>query len=58
MIINLAFFTMIAISAIRTVAYGIYALKNEGKAGGISVFCLAALSLSTAVVILMTQIIQ
>ena len=58
MIINLAFFTIIAVSVIRTIAYGIYSFKNEGRLGGISVFILAAASLSTAFIILFTQILQ
>lgn len=58
MIINLAFFVIIALSVIRTISYGIYAFKNESKCGGISVFMLAVGSLSTAVVILIKQILQ
>ena len=58
MVINIAFFVVIALSVIRTIAYGIYAFKNEGIGGGISVFVLAAGSISTAVIIFMKQIIQ
>lgn len=58
MVINLAFFIIIAISVIRTVSFGIYVFKNDGKLGGISVFILAAASLGTAFVILFTQIVQ
>ncbi len=58
MVINIAFFIVIAISVIRTVAYGVYAFKNEGKGGGISVFALAAGSFATAFIILFTQILR
>ncbi len=58
MVINLAFFALIVISAIRTAAYGVYAFKSEGKVGGISVLVLAAASLATVPVVLFTQILR
>lgn len=58
MLINIVFFIVIIVSLIRTVSYGIYAIKNDGITGGISVFTLAAASLFTVIVILCKQILQ
>lgn len=58
MLINIVFFIVIIISAVRTVSYGIYATKNDGMIGGISAFTLAAASLFTGIVILCKQILQ
>ena len=58
MVINIVFFIVIIISVIRTVSYGVYATKNYGITGGISVFALAAASLFTGIVILCKQILQ
>ena len=55
MIITIVFFIIIAFSVIRTTAYGVYSLKNEGIAGGISVFFLAAATLSTAFIVFFTS---
>lgn len=58
MLINIVFFIFITVSLIRTVSYGIYAIKNDGIVGGISVFILAVASLFTVTVILCKQILQ
>lgn len=58
MAINIVFFLIIIISVIRTIAYGIYAIKNEGIAGGISVFILCLGSLFTGAVIMVKEILQ
>lgn len=58
MLINIVFFIVITVSIIRTVSYGIYAIKNNGVVGGISVFILALASLFTVTVILCKQILQ
>ena len=55
MIISIVSFVLFAFALIRTIAYGIYSLKNEGILGGISVFFLAAASLFTAFIILFTE---
>lgn len=55
MIISIVFFVLFAFALIRTIAYGIYSLKNEGILGGISVFFLAAATLSTAFIILFIE---
>lgn len=55
MIISIVFFVLFAFALIRTIAYGIYSLKNEGILGGISVFFLAAATLSTALIIIFTE---
>lgn len=55
MIISIVFFVLFAFTIIRTIAYGVYSLKNEGMVGGISVFFLAAASLFTALIILFTE---
>lgn len=58
MLINIVFFIAILISAVRTVSYGVYTIKNNGIIGGISVFVLAATNLFTVIVILCKQILQ
>ena len=40
MTIYIIFFIILAIFSVRTVAYGVYAFKKEGKLAGISVFVL------------------
>lgn len=55
MIISIVFFALFAFALIRTIAYGIYSLKNEGIVGGISAFFLAAATLSTAFIILFIE---
>lgn len=58
MVINIVFFIIIIVSAVRTISYGIYAIKDDGIVAGISVFTLAAASLFTGIVILCKQILQ
>ncbi|MDD6564366.1 MAG: hypothetical protein PUF08_04720 [Clostridiales bacterium] len=58
MTIYIIFFIILAIFSVRTVAYGVYAFKKEGKLAGISVFVLALGTIFTAVVILATRILQ
>lgn len=58
MVINIVFFLIIIISVIRTIAYGIYAIKNEGIVGGISVFVLCLGSLFAGAVIMVKEILQ
>ena len=53
MVINLAFLLLIAVVVIRTVAFGIYCLKNSGVVGGISVFAVSAGAFATGVIILL-----
>ena len=52
MIISIVFFFLFSFALIRTIAYGIYSLKNEGILGGINVFFLAAASIFIAFIIL------
>lgn len=47
MIINIIFILILIYIFIRTVAYGIYCLKQTGIAGGISVFVLGAFVIIT-----------
>ena len=58
MLINIVFFIAVLVSIVRTVSYGIYAIKNNGVIGGISVFILATTNLLTITVILCKQILQ
>ena len=58
MTIHIVFFIILAISAVRTVAYGIYAFKNEGKIAGISVFALALGTVLTGYIVISTRILQ
>lgn len=58
MLTNIVFFVVIAVSFIRTVSYGIYAVKHDGIVAGISVFVLATTNLFTITVILCKQILQ
>lgn len=58
MTINIVFFIIILISVIRTIAYGIYAIKNDTIAGGISVFVLCLGSMFTGAVIMVKEILQ
>lgn len=58
MTIYIIFFIILAIFFVRTVAYGVYAFKKEGKLAGISVFVLALGTIFTAVIILATRILQ
>lgn len=58
MLINIVFFIAVIVSIVRTVSYGIYAIKNNGVIGGISVFILATTNLLTITVILCKQILQ
>ena len=58
MTIHIVFFIILAISAVRTVAYGVYAFKNEDKIAGISVFILAFGPLFTAYIVIATRILQ
>ena len=58
MTIYIIFFIILAIFSARTVAYGVYAFKKEGKLAGISVFVLALGTIFTAVIILATRILQ
>ena len=58
MTIYIIFFIILAIFSVRTVAYGVYAFKKEGKLAGISVFVLALGSIFTAGIILATRILQ
>lgn len=58
MLINIVFFISVIVSIVRTVSYGIYAIKNNGVIGGISIFVLALTNLFTVTVILCKQILQ
>ena len=58
MLINIVFFIAVLVSIVRTVSYGIYAIKNNGVIGGISIFVLAFTNLFTVTVILCKQILQ
>ena len=58
MTIYIIFFIILAISAVRTVAYGVYAFKIEVKIAGISVFILAFGPLFTAYIVIATRILQ
>lgn len=58
MLINIIFMIVIAISAIRTVVYGIYAIKNDGIAAGISVFVLCGGVLFSGYIIFASEILQ
>lgn len=58
MLINIVFFIAVLVSIVRTVSYGIYAIKNNGVIGGISIFVLALTNLFTVTVILCKQILQ
>lgn len=58
MLINIVFFIAVIVSIVRTVSYGIYAIKNNGVIGGISIFVLALTNLFTVTVILCKQILQ
>lgn len=42
MFMNTLLFMIIAISAVRTICFGIYTLKNDGIIAGISAFILSA----------------
>lgn len=58
MLINIVFFIAVIVSIVRTVSYGIYAIKNNGVIGGISIFVLALTNLFTVTMILCKQILQ
>ena len=58
MLINIVFFIAVLVSIVRTVSYGIYAIKNNGVIGGISIFVLALTNMFTVTVILCKQILQ
>ena len=58
MLINIVFFIAVLVSIVRTVSYGIYAIKNNGVIGGISIFVIAFTNLFTVTVILCKQILQ
>lgn len=58
MLINIVFFIAVIVSVVRTVSYGIYAIKNNGVIGGISIFVLALTNLFTVTMILCKQILQ
>ena len=58
MTIHIVFFIILAISAVRTVAYGVYAFKKEGKLAGISVFVLVVGTIFTAYIVIATRILQ
>lgn len=57
MVINLAFFLLIAVVAVRTVAFGIYCLKKVGVLGGISVFFISAGAIATGVLVLCRSVL-
>lgn len=57
MVINLAFFLLIAVVAVRTVAFGVYCLKKVGVLGGISVFFISAGAIATGVLVLFRSVL-
>ncbi len=57
MTINLAFLLLIAATAVRTVSYGIYCLKNNSTSGAISVFILSACTVATGFIIIFNELI-
>ncbi len=54
MVLNIIYGLLILFILIRTIAFGIYCVKETGVAGGISVFVLAAGTAVTGYVILFT----
>ena len=58
MTIYIIFFIILAIFSVRTVAYGVYAFKKEGKLAGISVFVLVVGTIFTAYIVIATRILQ
>lgn len=58
MLINIIFLLIIAISALRTAVYGIYAIKNDGISAGLSVFILCGGVLFSGYVIIASEILQ
>ncbi len=53
--INILFALLFAFIIIRTIAYGVYSIRNTGITGGISVFALSAAVIAASYILLFTD---
>ncbi len=52
-----AFMLLVIVTAIRTISYGIYCIKNNSTSGAISVFFLSACTVATGFIILFCKVL-